>query len=83
MLFLFCPSGHRVGRLRPNGPQIIYGRRSDTFRRAGLVQHGDWLVQALSPVLIGGPDACSSDSKSIADISGQQLCAIQPLVAQR
>lgn len=72
-----------MGRLRPNGPQIIHGRRSDTFRRAGLVQHGDWLVQALSPVLTGGPDARSFDSKSIADVPRQQLRAVRPLVAQR
>ena len=36
-----------MGRLRPVGPQGVYGRRSDQARLAQPGQHGDRLVQAV------------------------------------
>lgn len=73
---LLLPAGHCLGRLRTHGPQILHGSSSDTVRRAGPVQHGDWLVQALPSFLAGGPNSGPTDKKSFPILTGQFLSII-------
>lgn len=70
-----------LGRLRTYGPQILHGSRSDTFRWSGLVQHGYWLVQAVSSLFVGRPNPGPVDQKSFPVVSRQRVRAVRSLVA--
>ena len=75
IIFLFCNcfphSGNSLGRLRANGPQMLHGSSADPIGGAGPIQHSDWLVQTVSPLLIGGPHAGPPDTAGVPVIARQ------------
>lgn len=69
-------SDHCVGRLWPHGPQVIHGRCSDPIGRFRAHQHGHWLVQTVSPHLVGGSDVSSFEQKSSWRSNRQIKCSL-------
>lgn len=63
--------GHRVGRLRTNGPQILHGSSTNLIGGAGPGQQRDWLVQTVSALLFSRPHAGVTDQASFPVVSGQ------------
>lgn len=68
---LLHPLGDSVGRLWTTGPQMFYGCSTDSVGGAGPLEHGDWLVQTVSTVLIGGPYFSAAHTAGVSDVLGQ------------
>uniref|UniRef100_A0A8C9SW45 Regulating synaptic membrane exocytosis 1 n=1 Tax=Scleropages formosus TaxID=113540 RepID=A0A8C9SW45_SCLFO len=64
-------SGNRMGRLWPDGPQMLHGSCADPTGGAGPVQYCHWLVQAVPPVIAGGPNAGVPHSTGFPVITGK------------
>ena len=60
-----------MGRLWTIGPQMFHGCSTDPIGGAGPLKHGDWLVQTVSAVLIGGPYISSAHTAGVSDVIGQ------------
>lgn len=60
-----------MGRLRKIGPQMFHGCSTDSIGGAGPLKHGDWLVQTVSTILIGGPHISSAHAAGVSDVIGQ------------
>jgi len=50
---------------------MLHGRSTDLIGGAGPLEHGDWLVQTVSAVLIGGPYVSSAHAAGVSDVTGQ------------
>lgn len=50
---------------------MLHGRSTDLIGGAGPLKHGDWLVQTVSTVLIGGPYVSAADAAGVSDVTGQ------------
>lgn len=55
---------------------MLHGRRSDPTGGAGPQHHGDWLVQALPPVVHGGPKDGAPDPPLLPDVPGKHPRAV-------
>lgn len=64
-------AGHRLGKLRPDGSQMLHGRGTHPIGGAGFDKHGDWLVQAFPNFLYGGSHNDTTDSTLLAALSGE------------
>lgn len=68
---LVSPAANRLGKLRTDGPQMLYGRSSNLTGGAGPQYDGDRLVQALPYLLNGGPKNGPSDPPLLPDVLGK------------
>lgn len=50
---------------------MFHGCSTDPIGGAGPLKHGDWLVQTVSAVLIGGPYISSAHTAGVSDVIGQ------------
>lgn len=50
---------------------MFHGCSTDPIGGAGPLKHGDWLVQTVSAVLIGGPYISSAHAAGVSDVIGQ------------
>lgn len=50
---------------------MFHGCSTDSIGGAGPLQHGDWLVQTVSTVLIGGPYVSAAHTAGVPDVLGQ------------
>lgn len=50
---------------------MFYGCSTDSVGGAGPLEHGDWLVQTVSTVLIGGPYFSAAHTAGVSDVLGQ------------
>lgn len=50
---------------------MFYGCSTDSIGGAGPLEHGDWLVQTVSTVLVGGPYISAAHTTGVSDILGQ------------
>lgn len=60
-----------MGRLWTIGPQMFHGCSTDPIGGPGPLKHGDWLVQTVSAILIGGPYISSAHAACVSDVIGQ------------
>lgn len=64
-------TGYCLGKLWPNGSQMLHGRGTHPIGGAGFDKHGDWMVQAFPNFLDGGSHDDSADSTLFAALSGE------------
>lgn len=50
---------------------MFHGCSTDPIGGAGPLKHGDWLVQTVSTVLIGGPYISPAHTAGVSDVLGQ------------
>lgn len=50
---------------------MFHGCSTDPIGGPGPLKHGDWLVQTVSTIFIGGPYISSTHAAGVSDVTGQ------------
>lgn len=50
---------------------MFHGCSTDLIGGLGPLKHGDWLVQTVSTVLVGGPYVSAAHTTGVSDVIGQ------------